>query len=166
MAYVYRFKHYITQQVIYVGKTDRKLQTRMNEHFKNGHLPKKCYESVGRIEYIEVSTDADAVLIETYMINKYKPKYNKYGKTKDEQSLKINSIVFFMSFGTWKLYEIKKSSHWIFTPFKFIRLRKINVIKSDRRKSKSDDGINKIMNYIFYMLILYAVLSSLAEGIK
>ena len=67
MAYVYRFLDYRTKDIIYVGKTKRPLETRMNEHFHNGwHLPSKCYSSVGRIEYITCKTEADAILVENY----------------------------------------------------------------------------------------------------
>lgn len=61
----------------------------MNEHFgSKGHLPPKCYKSVGIIEYIPMKTEADALFVENYCINKYKPIYNK--KDKVESRLTYN----------------------------------------------------------------------------
>lgn len=96
MAFVYRFKDKNTQEVIYVGKTKRSLEARMREHFGDkGHLPPKCYESVGAIEYMPMRTEADALLFENYFINKYKPIYN----VKD----KVDSVL---------TYDMKIKENW------------------------------------------------------
>ncbi|SCI14210.1 nucleotide excision repair endonuclease [Romboutsia sp. Marseille-P6047] len=110
MAYVYRFLDYRTNDIIYIGKTKRSLETRMYEHFsKGGHLPNKCYNSVGRIEYIVCKTEADAILIENYFINKYKPVYNIEYKVESPLTLNINIK------DSWKLFKIIKKG-FTFTP--------------------------------------------------
>ena len=100
MAYVYRFKD-INDNTIYIGKTCRKLESRMEEHFGGkGHLNKQCYKDTCRIEYLKFKTDADSLLVETYLINKYRPQYNKANKSKYEgQTIKLDIKE------DWKLYK-------------------------------------------------------------
>lgn len=104
MAYIYRFKD-VKNNIIYVGKTCRKLDDRMGEHFGGkGHLPKECYNSVAKIEYMTVKTDADALLVEVYLINKYRPLYNKQNKSNhvgQTINLDINE--------NWKTYRVFKN---------------------------------------------------------
>ena len=76
MAYTYRFKD-INNNVIYVGFTGQTMAERMNQHFTKGHLPKECYQSVAKIEYQKYKTESDALIMETYYITKYSPKYTK-----------------------------------------------------------------------------------------
>ena len=100
MAYVYRFLNE-KDNTIYIGKTCRKLESRMEEHFGGkGHLDKECYRSTYRIEYLKFKTDADSLLVETYLINKYRPQYNKANKSKYEgQTIKLDIKE------DWKLYK-------------------------------------------------------------
>ena len=100
MAYVYRFKD-INDNTKYIGKTCRKLESRMEEHFGGkGHLNKQCYKDTCRIEYLKFKTDADSLLVETYLINKYRPIYNKANKSKYEgQTIKLDFKE------DWKLYK-------------------------------------------------------------
>ncbi|MGL5717981.1 MAG: nucleotide excision repair endonuclease [Paraclostridium sp.] len=119
MAFVYKFRHYRSKEVIYVGKTNRTVKKRMSEHFGGkGHLPKECYNKVGKIEYVEVPSDADALLVEQYLINKYKPKYNKNGKASDSQSLRFSIMMFFLTVGKWEVYEIRRTSFFLWSLFK------------------------------------------------
>ena len=100
MAYVYRFLD-SKYNVIYIGKTCRKLESRMEEHFGGkGHLDKQWYKDTCRIEYLKFKTDADSLLVETYLINKYRPQYNKANKSKWEgQTIKLDIKE------DWKLYK-------------------------------------------------------------
>lgn len=88
MAYVYRFLD-TAYNTIYVGKTVN-IDRRIKDHFTRGHLARECYDSVKVIEYIKVNTEADSLLVEQYFINKYHPRYNKQGKCKGEQTVKID----------------------------------------------------------------------------
>ena len=100
MAYVYRFLD-SKDNVIYIGKTCRKLETRIEEHFSDkGHLNKQCYKDTHKIEYLKFKTDADSLLVETYLINKYRPIYNKANKSRYEgQTIKLDIKE------DWKLYK-------------------------------------------------------------
>lgn len=98
MAYVYRFLD-TAKNVIYIGKTIN-IDKRIKEHFTRGHLSKECYDSVKAVEYIKVNTEADSLLAEQYFINKYHPKYNKVGKCKGEQTVRLDIEE------KWKIYKI------------------------------------------------------------
>ena len=100
MAYVYRFLNE-KDNTIYIGKTCRKVETRIEEHFSDkGHLDKQCYKDTYKIEYLKFKTDADSLLVETYLINKYRPMYNKANKSKYEgQTIKLDIKE------DWKLYK-------------------------------------------------------------
>ena len=78
-SYIYRFLD-SNLRPIYVGKTNN-LDRRFKQHFTKGHLPKECYDSVYSMEYIKVNSELNALLLETFYINKYRPKYNKLNKT-------------------------------------------------------------------------------------
>ena len=102
-SYVYRFIDG-NKKVIYVGKTNN-LDKRYVQHFsKNGHLSKDCYNSVWKIEYIKVDSEINALLLETYYINKYRPKYNKLNKTYKATSLKDVNLKEIKD--NWRTYKI------------------------------------------------------------
>lgn len=103
MAYVYRFKD-VYDKVIYVGYTGQTLDKRIGQHFEKGHLPKQCYSSIARIEYIKYPTKSDAMIMETYFINKYKPVYNKLNKQNDAITLNLEVLE------NWRTYRIYKSN--------------------------------------------------------
>lgn len=74
--HVYRFLD-DNLKVIYIGMTSQSMSSRMNGHFGGGgHLPQECYNSVNRIDYIELLTANDMKIKEIYYISKYNPKYN------------------------------------------------------------------------------------------
>ena len=100
MAYIYRFKD-INNRTIYVGKTAQTLDKRIAQHFTKGHLPVKCYKSIARIEYQKYKTESDALVMETYYITKYDPKYNTLQKSKDIPTLELDT-------NEWKTYKVYK----------------------------------------------------------
>lgn len=101
MAYIYRFKD-INDNVIYIGYTSQQLSERINQHWTKGHLPKKCYSSVAKIEYQKYKTKADAQIMEVIMINKYKPLYNKLNKQTDNITFDLGDE------REWKVYRVFK----------------------------------------------------------
>lgn len=106
-SYVYRFIDG-NKKVIYVGKTNN-LDKRYVQHFnKNGHLPKECYKSVWKIEYIKVDSELNALLLETYYINKYRPKYNKLNKTYKATSTDNVNLKEIKE--NWKTYKVVHQS--------------------------------------------------------
>lgn len=102
-SYVYRFIDK-NKKIIYVGKTNN-LDRRFGQHFnKGGHLPKECYNSVWKMEYIKVDSELNALLLETYYINKYRPKYNKLNKTYKATSTKNVNLKEIST--NWKTFRI------------------------------------------------------------
>ena len=96
MAYVYRFIDG-KGNIIYVGKTVN-INSRMQQHFSNGHLDKQCYNSVAKIEYQKYKTESDSLIMETYYITKYSPKYNKLQQSRDLPTIEFNE-------GSWRTYK-------------------------------------------------------------
>ena len=86
---VYRFLNK-ENEVIYVGKTEA-LSHRIASHFSRGHLPKKCYEEVNKIEFIPMQSTVLMDIKEIYYINLYKPKYNS-NYVADEPSFVIQGL--------------------------------------------------------------------------
>ena len=109
MAYTYRFKDKY-DNTIYIGYTGQKMSERMNQHFTKGHLPKECYKSVAKIEYIKWKTKSDAQVMETYFICKYKPKYNKQNKRNDALTIQLEEK-------EWKTYQVLKKQVEKNTPY-------------------------------------------------
>lgn len=106
-SYIYRFIDK-NQKIVYVGKTNN-LTKRYNQHFRNrGHLTKECYNSVWKVEYIKVDSELNALLLETYYINKYRPKYNKLNKT--YRPTNIENVNLKEIKDNWKLYRIVNGS--------------------------------------------------------
>ena len=97
MAYVYRFLD-SKGNIIYIGKTVN-INLRMQQHFSDkGHLSKECYNTVCRIEYQKHKTESDALIMETYYITKYSPKYNKLGQSRDVPTITFDEK-------NWKIYK-------------------------------------------------------------
>ena len=88
MAYTYRFFD-CNENIIYVGYTGQSMAKRIGQHFEKGHLPKKCYKSIARIECIKWETKSDAQVMEVYYINKYHPIYNKLDKQNDHLNIQV-----------------------------------------------------------------------------
>ena len=96
MSYVYRFID-TTGKVIYIGKSIN-IHNRMKQHFRGGHLPLECYKNVSRIEYQKYRTESDSLIMETYYITKYNPRYNQLQKSRDIPNIEFDEK-------KWRLYK-------------------------------------------------------------
>ena len=97
MAYIYRFID-SNNNIIYVGKTSQTLDKRIGQHFTRGHLPKQCYSCIARIEYQKYKTESDSLIMETYYITKYSPRYNKLQQSRDLPTIQFDE-------GNWRTYK-------------------------------------------------------------
>ena len=88
--FIYRFRD-SKGNILYVGKTTN-LNPRILTHFKNGHLPKECYENTSFIEYAICETESDMNIYELYYISKNKPIYNILDK--NEVTIKLPELDF------------------------------------------------------------------------
>ena len=61
--------------------------------------PKECYKNVCVIEYMKHKTKSDAQVWEVYLINKYKPKFNKLNKKDDALTIDLGEE-------NWKVYQV------------------------------------------------------------
>lgn len=87
--FVYKFVD-DNNQIIYIGKTIR-LLARMVQHFKtDSHLTDECYDNVKYIFYCSLKTKVEMDIYEIYLIDKYRPQYNKKSVYEQEE---ISSIV-------------------------------------------------------------------------
>ena len=128
MAYTYRFVD-TDEYVIYVGYTGQTMAKRIRQHFTKGHLPKKCYKSIARIDYIKWDSKSDAQVMEVYYINKYHPKFNKLDKQGDRLNIQIEDEK------EWKVYQ---------------------VIKKPNIKYEAENGI---LTWIMIGALVYAIIS-------
>ncbi len=79
-------------EIIYIGKA-RSLRKRVTSYFVNkGQLPKvtALVARIADIDYIETSTEVDALLLESHLIKKYLPRYNK--ELKDDKTYPLLKI--------------------------------------------------------------------------
>ena len=128
MAYTYRFVD-TNENVIYVGYTGQTMAKRISQHFTKGHLPKKCYKSIARIDYIKWDSKSDAQVMEVYYINKYHPKFNKLDKQGDRLNIQIGNEK------EWKVYQ---------------------VIKKPNIKYEAENGV---LTWIMIGALVYAIIS-------
>ena len=128
MAYTYRFVD-TNENVIYVGYTGQTMAKRISQHFTKGHLPKRCYKSIARIDYIKWDSKSDAQVMEVYYINKYHPKFNKLDKQGDRLNIQIEDEK------EWKVYQV---------------IKKANI------KYEAEDGI---LTWIMIGALVYAIIS-------
>ena len=101
------YKIYYGDNLIYLGRTKQKLQDRIRGHFFGKSMHRKInIENVTKIEYAELTSEADMFLYEIYYINKLKPHLNVDDKARDDLSIVIQDIEF-------KEYYCKLMDKWV-----------------------------------------------------
>ena len=100
---------------------------------ERGHLPRKAYKSIQRIEYIKWPTKSDAQVMEVYFINKYHPIYNKLDKQNDHLNIQVADEK------EWEVYQ---------------------VIKKPNIKYEAENGI---LTWIMWGALAYAIISFLIK---
>lgn len=130
---VYKFLGY-NHEVIYVGKA-RSLTHRVGQYFQKNlrdGKTKQLVENIADIEYIEVFSELEALLLEAELINRYKPKYNI--NLKDDKSYLYIAVRKYQDFNTvltLRKNDILKSDK-IFGPFPDSRTTKY-IVRAVRR---------------------------------
>ena len=87
----YVYKYVLRDSIIYIGITGN-LQRRLSEHGKEGdNIPTDGWNEINNadIYYAKVANRAMAEMIESVLINRYKPKYNKAKKQTDWEGLHL-----------------------------------------------------------------------------
>lgn len=98
MGFLYRFLNK-NNDIIYIGKTTKSLAERLRQH---NHLTTQCYQSINKIEYMEIENEGDLHVLEIYYINKYLPIYNSGSK-----SSIISTIQLVSPPNAWKEFDFK-----------------------------------------------------------
>ena len=134
----YRFLDTL-ENIIYVGST-KNIHTRLNQHFsKRGfNVAKEAYIKTARIEIIKTDDYATALALEQYLINKYKPKYNKKDKAHNINSKAVVNEDYYAKLENWQLYYV---------------LKKLDKEKIDLTK-KQDRALVVVAYSMFILLIL------------
>lgn len=134
---VYRFLDTM-ENTIYVGSS-KSVDRRLKSHFggKQGHLGKKVYSQVARVEVCKCTDYPTALALEQYLINKYKPRYNKKDKDHNINSKVVSNNEFYESLENWKTY------------YKFKEYDKDKI-----ELNKKQDTIVMAISYIVFVLVI------------
>ena len=91
-------------KIMYVGSA-KNIDRRIHSHFsKSGHLPPDCYNSVARIEVTKTPSYGKALDLEQFLINKYKPRYNKRDKSNNINSKVVKDEEEYNKMEHWRTY--------------------------------------------------------------
>lgn len=82
------YKYVCDGEVIYIGKSDSSIDMRIDAHAKESKF--KPYLSTASIYYTLCKNPAHTTILETYLINKYKPKLNVSMKYEDDLGIEIS----------------------------------------------------------------------------
>lgn len=76
----YVYKYVLNDEVIYIGKSDGKLQERLYQHGRRGdNIQESAWNDINSAEvfYIKLANCTMSDVVESELIRRYKPKYNK-----------------------------------------------------------------------------------------
>ena len=134
---VYRFLDTM-ENTIYVGSS-KSVDRRLKSHFggKQGHLGKNVYSQVARVEVCKCTDYPTALALEQYLINKYKPRYNKKDKDHNINSKVVSNNEFYENLENWKTYY----------KYKEYDKNKIEL-------NKKQDTVVMAISYIVFILVI------------
>lgn len=135
--FVYRFLDE-NFNVIYVGRTDN-IKNRMNQHFSGrGHLPKECYDSVYRVDYLEMVNYLDMKIKELYYIGKHRPIHNTIDNTP-------MSVEVMETEDAWRVFTRDEIDNFV---DKEILVKKNEQLRTKNRNLKKENkGLNFTLEY-------------------
>ena len=138
----YRFLDTL-ENTIYVGSS-KNMHTRLNQHFskKGSNVGKEAYGKTARVEIIKTDDYATALALEQYLINKYKPKYNKKDKDHNINSKAVANEEYYEKLENWQLYY---------------KLKKLDKEKIDLTK-KQDKFAIAVAYVLFFLIIIRFIL--------
>ena len=80
----YVYKYVYNNEIIYIGKNDTDLYSRLNQHGKQGdNIPKEGWDEINNsdIFYCKLPNKVMSDVVESELIRRYKPKWNKSKKS-------------------------------------------------------------------------------------
>lgn len=100
------YRIYYEKCIAYLGRTKQPLQSRIRGHMFAKPMHRAIdIHNVTRIEYTELSTEADMNLYEIYLINRWKPPLNVDDKALDELTLTLPEL-------QWKEFQPSNWEDW------------------------------------------------------
>ena len=140
----YVYKYVSGGAIIYIGITDN-LQNRLKQHGKNGdNIPEEGWEEISNadIYYAKVANRTMADVIESALIKRYSPKYNKAKKATEWDGLPIQEPNFLIYHDHLKaeVEKLKKENDHLHRHINKLRMdydgaEKINAYEFERIKS-------------------------------
>lgn len=137
----YRFMNNV-EEIIYVGSA-KYIHRRLSSYFNGSgsHLGKGILNEITIVEIIKTNDYATALALEQYLINKYKPKYNKKDKDHNINSKVVTNEEYYDKLENWQLYyELQK-----------LDKEKINLTK------KQDKLVMAVTYAVFVIVILMLI---------
>lgn len=133
---VYRFLD-LDRNTIYIGMTNNAYRRIYKQHFTNrGHLPVECYSKTAKVDIIKLNNNLEAKGLEDYLIDKYRPKFNKRDKPKNPFSTDFGELgKIFADMENWRTFRI---------------LRDFNYIKTTRKLTAKE-------NIVFYIILILSI---------
>ena len=124
--------------IIYVGSA-KNIDRRLNSHFKGkqGHLGKDVYNQVARVEICKLEDYPTTLGMEIFLINEYKPKFNKKDKSHNINSKVTKNNEAYKKLEKWELYY----------KFKKLDKEKINL-------SKKEDMALMLVSYAVFIIAI------------
>lgn len=95
----------MNMEKLYIPGSAKNIDRRIHSHFsKSGHLPSECYKSVAMVEVTKTDSYGKALDLEQYLINKYKPRYNKRDKSHNINSKVVKDEEEYDKLEHWRMY--------------------------------------------------------------
>ena len=128
-----------TENTIYIGSA-KNIHTRLNQHFSNkgSNVGKEAYGKTARVEICKCDDYATALAMEQYLINKYKPRYNKKDKSHNINSKVVANPEYYENLENWQLYY--------------------ELQKLDKEKINLNNKQDKLMMAVTYAVFVIAIL--------
>ena len=110
--------------LVYIGRTNQLLQSRLRGHFFKYPMHREIdIDQVSLIEYAELPTEADMFLYEVYLINVHKPGLNRDDKACDELTVRLPALDF-------KAYRCELMNKWS------VRLTEREIAEKEKRDNE------------------------------
>lgn len=126
------------EKTLYVGSA-KNIDRRLKSHFSNSgsNVDKEAYKNTARVEIIKTDTYGKALDLEQYLINEYKPRYNKRDKSHNINSIVVKSPEEYKKLEKWELYY----------KFKKLDKEKINL-------NKKEDIAVMLIGYVVFIVAI------------
>lgn len=158
------YRVFYGDQIVYVGRTNQPLTSRIRGHLLAKPMHRKfAIDLISKIDYAEFETEADMNLYEIFYILIYHPPLNVDDKTRDFPTVHLPDVVFHeANFPRWDAWREEIHSQDSQRKLRSQRIREIeqsiHILRSSRRMSEIDED-----EYYAKKEILEAELESLRK---